>query len=243
MNKRALILSIALLITMAAASLMAAPRAEIPNSTFNFGKVSQQVTIYHTFWVKSTGDDTLVIKKVEPGCGCTKAPIQDTVLAPGDSTRLQIFFSTWNYRGFVIKKPHIITNAPDSITYAQIIAEPITDPASIRPVIPESFKVDVSQFSATPRRKANFRIINKGSVDYPLELVESSGGVFDVELPPMIKAGDTAVGTITVHEPAVKTEFQTSFTFEVGDEGRTRFTLPVRRIYRVKEADAAAGSN
>ncbi len=242
MNKRILFLSIALFISLAATGLKAAPRAEIPNSTFNFGRVSQQVTIYHTFWVKSTGDDTLIITRVEPGCGCTKAPIQDTVLAPGDSTRLQIFFSTWQYRGYVIKKPHIITNAPDSITYAQILAEPVTDPSSVRPVTVEPFKVDVSQFSAAVRRKATFKIINKGSQDYPLELIEVSGDVFDVDLPPVVKAGETVLGTITVHEKAVKGEFQTSFTFEVGDEGRTRFTLPVRRIYRVKEAGEKSGS-
>ena len=241
MNKRLLYLSFALLLAVCAASLMAAPRAEIVNPVFNFGRVSQQVTIYHTFWIKSTGDDTLIIKRVEPGCGCTKAPVQDTVLAPGDSTRMQIFFSTWQYRGYVIKKPHIITNAPDSITYAQILAQPITDPASIRPVTVEPFKVDVSQFSSAVRRKATFKISNMGSQDYPLELVEASGGVFDVELPPMVKAGETVEGTIIVHDDAVKIEFQTSFTFEVGDEGRTRFTLPVRRMYRVKETGEASG--
>ena len=241
MNKRILHLSIAIVVTLAATGLKAAPRAEIPNSTFNFGKVSQQVTIYHTFWVKSTGDDTLIITKVVPGCGCTKAPIQDTVLAPGDSTRMQIFFSTWQYRGYVIKKPHIITNAPDSITYAQILAEPVTDPSSLRPVSVEPLKIDVSQFSAAVRRKATFKIINKGSQDYPLEFVEASGGVFDVDLPPVVKAGETALGTITVRERDVEGEFQTSFTFEVGDEGRTRFTLPVRRMYRVKEAGEKTG--
>ena len=241
MNKHLLYLSVALIITLSAVGLMAASRAEIPNSTFNFGKVSQQVTIYHTFWVKSTGDDTLIITRVEPGCGCTKAPVQDTVLAPGDSTRMQIFFSTWQYRGYVIKKPHIITNAPDSITYAQILAEPITDPSSIHPVTVEPFKVDVSQFSSAVRRKATFKIINKGSQDYPLELVEASGGVFDVDLPPLVKAGETVEGTITVHENAVEVEFQTSFTFEVGDEGRTRFTLPVRRIYRAGETGEKTG--
>lgn len=240
MKKRLSYLSVALLIVVAASGLRAAPGAEIVNPVFNFGRVAQQVTIHHTFWIKSTGDDTLIIKKVEPGCGCTKAPVQDTVLAPGDSTRMQIFFSTWSYRGYVIKKPHIITNAPDSITYAQILAETITDPSSLRPVKVEPLGVDVSQFGSAVRRKAGFRVTNAGSQDYTLELVEVSGDVYDVDLPAVVGAGQTVEGTIVVREDAVEKEFQASFTFEVGDEGRTRFTLPVRRLYRVKESGEAS---
>ncbi len=57
---------------LAAAALVAgsawgAPRLTMPESDFDFGYVPQNSTISHSFWLFSTGDDTLKILKVVPG--------------------------------------------------------------------------------------------------------------------------------------------------------------------------------
>ena len=83
-----------LIILSVSLSLNAAPQIQIPETTFNFGKAPQRAVVSHVFWIKSVGTDTLVIKKVIPGCGCTKAPLKDSVLAPGDSTSLEIILAT-----------------------------------------------------------------------------------------------------------------------------------------------------
>ena len=50
-----------------AASASAAPRLTIKESVFDFGYVPQNSEISHTFWLHSTGDDSLKILKVVPG--------------------------------------------------------------------------------------------------------------------------------------------------------------------------------
>ncbi len=43
------------------------PRLSIPDSTFNFGFVPQGAVISHTFWLHSTGNETVTIVKIVPG--------------------------------------------------------------------------------------------------------------------------------------------------------------------------------
>ncbi len=208
---------------------------ELSETYFNFGKVSQSVTVEHEFWIKSTGDETLILRNIDPGCGCTRAPIQDTIVVPGDSVLLKIYFDTRKYRGHVIKKPSFESNVNDKKTYLKILTEPLPDPFASRPIIINPLRIDVSQFKAKVRRKSKFEIINKSDQDIKMSVVAEPGRFYDIELPSIVKAGDTAVGTVIVKEDSIKKEFQNSFTIEFQDEARTRFTLPVRRLYKVKD--------
>jgi len=218
--------------------VIASPEVELSETEFSFGRVSQQVTIFHTFWIRSTGDDTLRIEKVDPGCGCTKAPLEKDVLAPGDSTRLSIQLSTRRYKGNVNKRPNIITNASEDRLFIQIYCEPQSDPKATMPLLIEPFKgIDVSQFTASPRRKAKFKITNKGSLDLKLNIIDIGSHEYDVEMPPMVKAGETVEGRVIVKKAALESSFESSFTFEAADAWQSRYTIPVTRIYRVKTGD------
>ncbi|MFQ5607435.1 MAG: hypothetical protein ACE5GA_05770 [Candidatus Zixiibacteriota bacterium] len=53
----------ALLAGLAAAE----PNLTIPESIFDFGYAPQKSKLTHVFWLKSTGDDSLVIGKIVPG--------------------------------------------------------------------------------------------------------------------------------------------------------------------------------
>lgn len=39
----------------------------IPESVFDFGYAPQKSKLTHKFWLKSTGDDSLIIDKIVPG--------------------------------------------------------------------------------------------------------------------------------------------------------------------------------
>jgi len=213
----------------------AGPAVEIPDPLFDFGKVCQGAKVAHTFWIKSVGDDTLRITKVVSGCGCTKAPIEDSVIAPGDSTALEIFFSTKSFRGMVSKRPYLETNAGGEKVYVKIQAELLPEPDTVMPLSLSPYNLDVSQFTQRPRRKAKFLIQNKSDQDYEITLIDWSKKHFDVKLPQKIKAGETVDGIVIVHENAIETEFEQSLTFEINDETHSRYTLPVKRMYRIKD--------
>ncbi len=221
-------------------TLMAAsgPKVEIPEATYDFGRVAQHAVVSHRFWIKSTGDETLRITKVDPGCGCTDAPLRDSVLAPGDSTVLEILFRTKSYRGPVSKRPFLETNAGDGKVYLKIKADLLADPQQARPIVLDPPRLDVSQYKATPRLRARFQIHNRDTVDYRITLIDHADEFFEVRLPQIVKAGDSAQGGIRVRESVAEREFEHSLTFEIDDDSTTRYTLPVKRLYRVKDRDS-----
>ncbi len=234
---------ICLVLFVCAPASQAGPAVEIPDAVFNFGKVCQKAKVAHIFWVKSVGDDTLRVTRVHPGCGCTQAPLRDSVIVPGDSTDLEIYFSTRSYRGVVSKRPYLETNIGEGKVYVKIKAELLPEPETAMPLSLSPYYLDVSQFTQKPRRKAKFLIQNKSDQDYVLNLIDWSRKYFDVELPKEVKAGETAEGLVVVHKDAVKAEFEQSLTFEINDSTHTRYTLPVKRMYRIKHRLEGESSN
>ena len=218
--------------------VLAGPMAQIPEATFNFGKISQHVKISKTFWVKSIGDDTLKILTIVPGCGCTQIPMEDSVLAPGDSSSFEVQFSSQSYRGFVTKKPYITTNAGPDNVHLEFNVEIVVDSSLFKPIRLNPFKLDVSQFTVEPRRKASGWIINSSDKDLKLTMIDDKNKNFTVALPKIIKAHDSAQATVTVNEDAITKEFEQSITFEVNDETTSRFSLPVQRMYRKPQESA-----
>lgn len=214
----------------------AGSKVEVSAPNFNFGRVLQHTQASHLFWIKSVGEDTLRVTKIEPGCGCTKAPLEDSTIAPGDSVPLEILFSTRSFRGHVSKRPSFTTNAGPEKTYLRIDAEMIVDPSTVTPITVEPFRVDVSQFTEKPRRRAKFQIINKTDIEYPIKLIDHAFHYFDVELPDKIGPAETVEGVITIHKERIEQEFERSLTFEIQppDELPIRYTVAVNRIVRIK---------
>jgi hypothetical protein len=218
-----------------ASVVMAGPKAKVTDDTMDFGKVMQGATLTHTFWVKSVGDQKLIITKTDPGCGCTQMPIEDSVLAPGDSTPIHITLSTKGFIGNIAKRPSFETNDGTGVNYLKMFADVLTDMQMAGSVILNPPRVDVSQFTVKPRRKAKFSIVNHSKMDVNVAVVDSAFKSFDVETPKVVKAGDSAEAQIVVHEDAVKSGFLQSVTFEFTGDERIRWSLPVQRLYRPKD--------
>ena len=224
------------LVIFGSVDILAAPRIEIPNHEFSFGKTLQQVGLSHSFWIKSVGEDTLRIIKIVPGCGCTKAPVTDTLIAPGDSTRMDITFATGSYRGYVSKKPYLLTNAGNEKTYVKIHAQVFPNPEDIGPIKLSPLAVDVSQITEKEVRDVTkFLIINPTEQDFEIGPVDIDNKSFDVKLPGKVKAGETVEAEITVHKDALDSEFFESITFAIDDDEMSTFSIAVGRRLLYKE--------
>jgi hypothetical protein len=221
----------------AAATVSAGPVVKVLNPVFNFGKTLQHVTVSHDFWIKSIGDQPLVITRVVPGCGCTQAPLRDSVLAPGDSTVLTVIFSTRSYAGNIIKRPYLITNVSEERVSLTIEAEVMIDPEMSAPLKITPFEIDVARPGNDEHRYAVFLIENQGKQDYTVTLVDKAVDFFEAKLPQVIRAGETAEGMVLVHRDPVKKEFERSLTFEINDASRTRYSLPVHRLFEKPDPD------
>ena len=226
-----------LLILLSTGAAVADPELVVTETNFNFGRVGQNSIITHGFWLKSVGDETVRIKEVFPGCGCTKIPLPDSTLAPGDSLKLEIMLNTQRFFGFITKKPYIeINNTKQNLVHFHIYAEIVPDPATDSPLVLNPPSLDVSQFTVKPRRRAGFEIINKTPQTFKVTAIDTTAPGFTVYLPSEIGPNATASGKILVNEDAITDSFQKSFTFEAtSTEQRLRYTIPVMRIYRPKD--------
>lgn len=101
-----------------AAALSAGPNIEIDKKEFNVGEVYEGTTkkVNAVFTIKNSGDSTLVLTEVLPGCGCTVVKF-DSTIAPGASSRLTAVVDVAGFRsGQLNKAVTVISNAPnDSI--------------------------------------------------------------------------------------------------------------------------------
>ncbi len=208
---------------------LAGPELTLPESAFDFGNVPQHARVSHTFWLKSTGDDTLRIVKVIPGCGCTRTPLESNLLSAGDSTRLEIIFDTRSYRGMTTKRPRIRTNETNPEHTLRITSLIEIRPDSTYPLVISPYKLDLTQFGDKKRKKMKFTISNVSDHDLNLTMISFPANLAEIKLPKKIKAGKNAKGEIRLVGEGLKRPFEKSFTFEVDDSYTTRFTVPVKR--------------
>jgi len=122
-----------------------------------------------------------------------------------------------------------------------IHANCIQRPDSTYPVVVKPYKLDISQFGDRVRDKMKFTITNVSEEDVSLTLITGLPNIASIDLPDKIKAGQSARGEIILNPDTLADEFEKSFTFEVGDETKSRFTVPVKRS--VKKPAASGNSN
>ena len=230
----------AILIILYGGIAEAQPNMSIPNSIFDFGFAPQNSKISHVFWLHSTGTDSLKILKVTPGWGCTQAPLTKKELAVGDSTELEIIFSTGHYSKRQQKSPSISTNEGAEQKSVKILCDVVTNPDSTYPIVIRPYKFDISQYGEKERSSLDFTIQNISDMDLELALIDMPANMFKITLPKKIKAGESAKGKFTVQKEFVPKEFEKSMTIELNDNPKTRFTVPVKRTIRIPGAPQTA---
>ncbi|MFH2037136.1 MAG: DUF1573 domain-containing protein [Candidatus Zixiibacteriota bacterium] len=231
MFRKSLLLA-SLVILALSANLSAQPELTIPEKSFDFGFVPQNSQISHTFWLHSTGTDSLLITHVKPGCGCTKVPLDKTELGAKDSTALEVIFSTRTYRGKQSKRPAITTNAGPNPQMVEFSANVIDNPDETFPIKIAPYKFDISQFGETARTKLEFTITNMSQEDLALNLIDINRKMFKLDLPSGVKAGQSVKGTIEIKDGFQETEFEKSLTIQLNDTSNSRFTIPIKRTIR-----------
>ncbi len=212
---------------------VAEPGLMIKEPIFDFGHAPQNSTISHVFWLYSSGTEPLKILDIKPGCGCTKAPLEKDYIEPGDSTQLEIIYSTRYYYGPQSKRPSIKTNEGDVNKYLQFTANVYSDRNSTEPIFIDPNPFDISQFGEKPRTKMEFDITNKSANELEISIIDYPKSMLKVDFPKKIGAGKTEKGKIEIVKIFENVEFEKSITIQLNDEIQTRFTIPVKRVIRI----------
>jgi hypothetical protein len=238
MKKLAIIVPLMLVATLVTGAFGIRQALQIDEPKFDFGYAPQHAKITHRFTLHNSSADSLIITKVVPGCGCTKAPLDRDRLGTGESTEVEIIFSTGSYANLVRKQPRIETSDGPPHQNVTITARVVPRPDSTYPVVIAPYKLDISQFREKTRDRMKFRINNVSDAPLQLSLVDAPSRLFSVTLPEEVAAGGSGQGVVQLTEEGVKGEFEKSFTIEVSDENQTRFTVPVKR--QIKNPNAVS---
>lgn len=87
-----------------------APKQRFEKIEYNFGEIWSGQEILASFVLHNDGDAPLVVTKVQPSCGCTKAEEFDQTIQPGKQVTMKFKIHTQGMRGTVGKNVTIETN-------------------------------------------------------------------------------------------------------------------------------------
>jgi len=164
------------------------------------------------------------------------------ILAAGDSTQLEIIFSTKTAVNKVSKSPTIQTNEGPPDKRVRIEATVVARPDSTYPLVIGPYKLDLSQGSDKIVDKIEFTIKNVSDAKLDLKTVSVASDFFELELPESIGPGSIEKGKLKLIKSAIEQSFEKSFTIEVNDTNKSRFTVPVKRTLKNAKVQASQGT-
>ena len=87
-----------------------------PNPDHDFGSIGFDLEVFHNYDLVNGSDKPIRILKCHVTCDCSRVTLSDSVIAPGDTARVRLSFSTTDYYGPSNKTITIDTDDPASPT-------------------------------------------------------------------------------------------------------------------------------
>jgi hypothetical protein len=200
----------------------------IEETTFDFGYIPGGEVVSHSYYLQSRGTDSLKILKVQPGCGCTKAPLKKDVVAVGDSAEVELVFtSNKGGHGPVSKSATVTCNDNDRGSFQLTFKGKTYDyPDSLQPLTLSDATIKMN--STTKSKEARLTVKNVSKSNVKLNLVSWPSNYLTINIPDSeIKPGKEKEIKIRVNPQVNDEEFRKSFTFAINDSAGTRYTVPV----------------
>ncbi len=203
-------------------------KVEVDELSFDFGYIPSGAVVGHSYTLRSQGTDSLKILGVKPGCGCTKAPLKKEVVAAGDSTTVELIYtSNKAANGRFSKSATVTTNDKDRASFALSFKGKAYEHAdSLTPLTLSMSEISFSEQNKS--KEAKLTVKNVSAEPVGLQLVSLSSEFISVEIPRSeIKPGQSREIKVKLNSALPEDQFQKSFTFAVSDKDGSRYTIPV----------------
>jgi hypothetical protein len=129
------------------------PKLVLDSTDFDFGKIDPDATVSHRFKASNAGNGPLTISRLSPSCGCTSTLAGKNILAPGESTELEITFNSYGQSGSIRKSVTVFSDDPSEPTRT------LTFEAEVKPYITVTpDHVLFRDLARTDRRKTSVRL-------------------------------------------------------------------------------------
>jgi hypothetical protein len=166
--------------------------------SFDFGVMKQQQSKTVFVTVTNEGAAELRLLDVSADCGCTVPTPATDVLAPGESTQIEIQFNSKKFNGTVIKAVNIKTNDPQNPQVDVIIKAEVHTPLVINPVN-QRVGFTRSLLGETFTKQVTFTAMNDPVLEISAD--KTRQGLFEVKAVNSHE-GDSQVAVLEVTVPA-----------------------------------------
>jgi hypothetical protein len=151
------------------------PRLEIRQPIVDAGTVQRGEKIRVEFEIENLGDADLVIREVQPACGCTVASF-DKRVAPGATGKVTAIVDTKSFSGAISKGVTLISNDPAAprrtlTVKAEILAHVLASPSYARFVHTQTLEAPTTALTVWSPDQPDFRVLDVRS---PVEWVRAT---------------------------------------------------------------------
>jgi hypothetical protein len=209
-------------------------RIFLPNTRWDFGYVSKGGSVSHIFQVKNIGEDTLIIVRVRPGCGCTTVPLFKDRLAPDETADLEVIFDSEKIRPGKTSKSIQITSSDPTKPFEELhFTANVGDTNSLVKLIPEQIYFDTIRHGKETKRTLTVENISQEKLS--VELVDVSTDFVDLNIQRhSLKPGEKSEITLELKKNAPEGSFRASFTLDFENSKMARVTVPVYGVVLTK---------
>lgn len=106
------------------------PKVKYDKLKHDFGKINQNTRNAATFTLTNEGGSPLIIRKTKASCGCTASDPKKTTLAPGESTTIEVTYSSGTKSGKQNQTVTVICNDPRQTESKLTVEAEILAPAT-----------------------------------------------------------------------------------------------------------------
>ncbi len=213
------------------------PKLESSGQKFDFGLTTQNSDIIYSFWLKSTGTDTVTISEIKTGCSCAVSSLESDKIAPGDSTYVKISWNTERATGPIKRYPLIYSNGSAKPLRISLKANVLLslDSAFSGSIWP--FKFEMSRIREMSIDSLEFRIINATDQIFYPEIISKLPAECIIFMPETVPARGSAFGYAKLLPEFVDKEFKSSFTVDFKYGQGNYLTIPIRRKFYGSKAE------
>ena len=152
-------------------SAQAEPRAEVTETSHDFGHVREDMTLVHDFVVKNPGDQDLKILEVDPDCACTVAKY-DRVIPPGGTGKISLQIQPFSVVHAFKKKTYVRFNAPDLSSVTLVVTGNAQKSIEIEPS-------HVIRFRGPPKDNLTAQVRLTSNLPFPWEITKLQDSIPD----------------------------------------------------------------
>lgn len=84
---------------------------EVQSDSYDFGEIKEGEKVEHEFTFTNTGNEPLIISKVQASCGCTTPEYSKNPIAPGEAGKVKVVFNSAGQSGKQHKVITVTSNA------------------------------------------------------------------------------------------------------------------------------------